>query len=55
MLWDNNNNGNGERFYFINHNDGSLYNEPLVKLMIKAATSTDPTYTLESVYNKAPK
>lgn len=55
MLWDNNNNGGGERFYFINHKDGSFYNEPLVKLMIKAATSTDPTYTLESIYNKAPK
>ena len=58
MLWDNNNNktsdGGGECFYFISHADGTLYNRPLVELMIKAATSTDPDYTLDSVWDSAP-
>lgn len=56
MLWDNNSNSqSGEPFFFVNHTDGSLYNGGLMELMVKAATSTDTTYTLESVYNKAPK
>ncbi len=58
MLWDNNNkntsDGGGECFYFISHADGTLYNRPLVELMIKAATSTDAEYTLKSVYDNAP-
>jgi hypothetical protein len=29
--------------------------EDVTKVMIKAATSTDASYTLESVYNSAPK
>lgn len=54
MLWDNNNaDPSGETFYFINHKDGSFYNENLVKLMIKAATSGDPNYTVKSVYDRA--
>ena len=42
-------------FYF-NHNDGTYLNdlESLVKTMIKAATSNDASYTLESIYNRAP-
>ena len=49
--------GGNERHYYINHNDGTWYSgmEPLVKTMIKAATSDDISYTLESVYNSAPK
>lgn len=54
MLWDNNNAGpSGEVFYFINHKDGSFNNESLVKMMIKATTSSDPNYTVESVYKNA--
>lgn len=56
MLWDNNaKDQNGEPFYFVNHTDGTLYNKPLMEMMIKASTSDDANYTLESVYNKAPK
>lgn len=54
MLWDNNSNSSsGEAFYFINHKDGSFNNESLVRLMIKAATSTDASYTLKQIYNNA--
>ena len=56
-LWDNFSPGDGaEHHAYISHNDGSWMNdsEELVKTMIKAATSTDPTYTLESIYNRAP-
>lgn len=56
MVWDNDNPGpSGEAFYYINHNNGQMRNKALVDLMVKAATSTDPTYTLESVYAGAPK
>ena len=57
-LWDNFSPGDGaEHHAYISHYDGSWMNdsEELVKTMIKAATSTDPTYTLESIYNRAPK
>lgn len=53
MLWDNNNNGNGEKFYFFDHNDGTCHEESLVKMMIKAGTSADADYTLQSVYDNA--
>lgn len=52
MLWDNNATS-GEVFHFINHNDGSFYEESLVRMMINAGTSTDPDYTLKSIYDKA--
>ena len=54
--WDGSTGGGNEHHYYISHNDGSFYPgmESLVKTMIKAATSDDATYTLESVYNKAP-
>lgn len=60
MLWDNNNNdqgtgGGGECFWYINHEDGTLNTPALISTMVKAATSTDPNYTIESVYNSAPK
>lgn len=57
MLWDNNNsNANtSEPFYFVNHIDGTPYFRVLMEKMVKAATSTDVEYTLESVYNNAPK
>jgi endoglucanase len=56
--WDGNTKGGGdERHYYINHNDGSFYTgmESLVNTMIKAATSDDKSYTLESIYNNAPQ
>ena len=56
-IWDNNVTGGGDEHHgYFNHNDGSFYPgmESLVKTMIKAATSDDASYTLESVYNKAP-
>lgn len=55
MLWDNNAENGDEPFYFIDHTDGSLKFRVLMEKMIKAATSNDAEYTLESVYNKAPK
>lgn len=59
MLWDNNNNdqgtgGGGECFWYINHQNGALNTPELIETMVKAATSTDPNYTIESVYKKAP-
>ena len=56
-IWDNNSTGGGNEHHgYFNHNDGTYLNnlESLVQTMIKAATSDDATYTLESVYNKAP-
>ena len=54
--WDGSTGGGNEHHYYISHNDGSFYSgaESLVKTMVKAATSDDASYTLESVYNKAP-
>ena len=54
--WDGSIGGGNEHHYYISHNDGSFYPgmESFVKTMIKAATSDDASYTLESVYNKAP-
>ena len=57
-LWDNNSQGGGNEHHgYFNHNDGTYLNNmgPLVATMIKAATSDDAAYTLESVYNNAPK
>ena len=56
-IWDNNSTGGGNEHHgYFNHNDGTYLNglESLVKTMIKATTSDDASYTLESVYNKAP-
>ena len=57
-IWDNNSTGGGNEHHgYFNHSDGSYLNgmESLVQTMIKAATNDDASYTLESVYNKAPK
>lgn len=56
-IWDNNVPGSGpEHHAYFNHKDGSWQDghETIVKTMIKALTSTDKAYTLESIYNKAP-
>ncbi len=57
-IWDNNVTGGGDECHgYFNHNDGTYLNnsETLVKTMIKATTSTDGTYTLETIYANAPK
>lgn len=58
FIWDNNSTGGGNEHHgYFNHDDGSYLNnlESLVQTMIKAATSDDASYTLESIYNNAPK
>ena len=58
FIWDNNLDGGGNEHHgYFNHNDGSYINnsESLVKTMINAATSDDTSYTLEGIYNNAPK
>lgn len=58
FVWDNNSTGGGNEHHgYFNHNEGSYLNglESLVKTMIKAATSDDASYTLETIYNNAPK
>lgn len=57
-LWDNFYAGAGpEHHAYFSHNDGSWMDggEKLVKMMIKAATSNDDSYTIESIYNTAPR
>ena len=57
-VWDNGAKGVGtERHSYIDHGTGKFYDEKaqtLVGLMVKAVTTKDPAYTLESVYNSAP-
>ncbi len=58
LIWDNNQVGGGNEHHgYFNHNDGSYLNglESLVQTMIKAATSNDADYSLETIYNNAPK
>lgn len=58
VIWDNNAIGGGNEHHgYINHSNGNYLNdsESLVKTMIKATTSDDASYTLESIYNSAPK
>ena len=57
-LWDNGAIGIGpEKHGYIDHGTGQFVDDKakeLVKIMVKAITTTDPAYTLESVYNAAP-
>lgn len=60
MLWDNNNNnqgtgGGGECFWYVNHLDGTVNTPDLLRTMVNAATSDFTSYTIESIYNNAPK
>lgn len=58
FVWDNNSTGGGNEHHgYFNHNDGTYLNnmESLVQTMIKAATTDDNSYTLESIYATAPK
>jgi endoglucanase len=59
FIWDNNTKttGNeGESFGYIDHANGAWLNdsETLVPTMIKACTSTDSSYSLQTIWNKAP-
>ncbi len=58
FLWDNGAAGSGpETMGYINHATGAFVSETtkmLVETMVKAVTTTDPSYTLQSVYNTAP-
>ena len=58
FLWDNGNEGSGrEKHGYIHHGTGNYVGsskEP-VDVMVKAMTSDDPSYTLQSVYDNAPK
>ena len=57
-LWDNGAKGSGSETHgYIDHGTGAFLDEEakvLVGLMVKAITTKDPAYTLESVYNSAP-
>ncbi|MBR3020880.1 MAG: glycoside hydrolase family 5 protein [Bacteroidaceae bacterium] len=58
IIWDNNVPGSGnEHHNYFSHNDGSYQNgqESIIRTMIRATTSDDASYTLESVYNRAPR
>ena len=57
-LWDNGAKGTGsEKHAYIDHGTGQFADEEaktLVGLMVKAVTTKDPAYTLQSVYDAAP-
>ena len=57
-LWDNGAKGTGsERHAYIDHGTGQFADEEaktLVGLMVKAVTTKDPAYTLQSIYDAAP-
>ena len=58
FLWDNGAKGSGkEQHGYIDHGTGAYIgnSKTVVDLMVNAMTSADPAYTLESVYDRAPK
>lgn len=59
FIWDNNAKeiGSGESFGYIDHASGEWLNdsETTVPVMVKACTSTDASYTFQTIWNKAPK
>ena len=58
FLWDNGASGSGQELHgYINHGTGAYIgnSKEIVDLIVKAATNSDESYTLESVYNSAPK
>ena len=58
FLWDNGASGAGsEKHGYIDHGTGVMFDDyarECIGRIVKAATTTDPDYTLESVYNSAP-
>ena len=58
FLWDNGASGAGkEQHGYIDHGTGGYIgnSKTVIDLMVKAMNSTDKNYTLQSVYDKAPK
>ncbi len=58
MVWDNGSHKYGEEaFGLMEHDDGKfIYNgAEIVKIMVDAWSNRDASYTLESIYNRAPK
>lgn len=58
ILWDNGSTSTGKECHgFFNHASGAYigYAEDVIKAMVNAWTNEDNTYTLQSVYNSAPK
>ena len=58
FLWDNGAKGTGqEQHGYINHADGSYIgnSKTVIDLIVKATTDATPSYTLQSVYDRAPK
>lgn len=57
IVWDNGSTGTGRESHgYFNHGTGAFirYSEDVIKAMVKGATSEDPEYTLQSVYDRAP-
>ena len=58
FLWDNGASGTGsEKHGYIDHGTGAVFDDyarECIGRIVKAMTTTDPAYTLESVYNSAP-
>lgn len=58
LVWDNGAKGTGpERHPYIDHGTGRIVDDTardLIQTMLKAVTSKDASYTLDSVYNSAP-
>ena len=57
ILWDNENEGYGaEHHAYINHGTGAYidHSQEVVDVMVKAWSTTDASYTLQSVYDSAP-
>lgn len=58
FVWDNGNEGFGaEHHAYINHATGAFigHSKEIIDIMVKATNTTDPNYTLESIYNNGPK
>ncbi len=58
FLWDNGADGTGkEQHGYINHGTGETIgnSKEVIDVMVKARFNTDPTYTLQSVYDSAPQ
>ena len=58
IVWDNGARSTGnESFGYIDHADESFINDsgPVIDIMYKAFNTTDPSYTIKSVYDNAPR
>lgn len=58
FLWDNGNKGTGsEHHAYIDHGTGAYidHSKELIDVMVKAMTDESKSYTLESIYDNAPK